>query len=85
MTSKMISIKEKIYRDLIKLKGSDESFSDVIERLIKDRKRDPLRHYGIFKDLPQKMVDDFERVINEARKDDLEKESNKNLGNGENL
>lgn len=33
--SKTITIKEKVYTDLIKVKKEDESFSDLFERLIK--------------------------------------------------
>ena len=39
MTSKMISIREEIYKELKKLKGSNESFSELIERLIKNQRK----------------------------------------------
>lgn len=32
---KTITIKETVYNDLVKLKGNDESFSDLFERLVK--------------------------------------------------
>jgi len=34
MSSKMISIKEETYNQLDRAKGSDESFSDAIDRLL---------------------------------------------------
>jgi predicted CopG family antitoxin len=76
MTSKMISIREEVYRDLKRLKGSDESFSDLIERLIKSQKKNPLKHFGIAKDMPKKVLDDFEKTVLEAKKADA-LESNK--------
>lgn len=33
--SKTITIKERVYKDLIKVKSVDESFSELFERLIK--------------------------------------------------
>lgn len=33
--AKTITIKERVYKDLIKVKSTDESFSDLFERLIK--------------------------------------------------
>lgn len=38
MSSKNISIREEIYRDLERAKGDDESFSDVIARLLAARR-----------------------------------------------
>lgn len=31
---KTITIKESVYKDLVKVKGTDESFSDLFERLL---------------------------------------------------
>lgn len=46
MSSKNISIREDVYRELKRAKGEDESFSDVIERLLSAREGDhPL--YGL--------------------------------------
>lgn len=43
MASKTISIKESTYRRLTALKGTDESFSDVIDRLVESEEgRHPL-------------------------------------------
>ncbi len=75
MTSKMISIKKEVYENLKRIKKPDESFSDVISRLIESRKKDPLRHFGIAIDLGDKFNDEFENTINKARKED----SNRNI------
>jgi predicted CopG family antitoxin len=46
MSSKNISVREDVYRALQNAKGDDESFSDVIERLLEAREGDhPL--YGL--------------------------------------
>ena len=68
MASKMISIREDVYEHLKRLKSEDESFSDVIEKLITGRQKDPLRHFGIAKDLPDEINDEFENSIVGARK-----------------
>ena len=73
MTSKMISIRKEIYEKLKKIKASDESFSELLERLIKEREKSPLTHFGIAKELPEDLVDDFEAFIMNA------KEENKKL------
>ena len=41
MASKLISVREEIYRKLKKLKQPDESFSDLLERIIKTQEKDP--------------------------------------------
>ncbi|MCZ7357006.1 MAG: antitoxin VapB family protein [Candidatus Methanoperedens sp.] len=38
MTAKTITIREDIYKMLLSIKGANESFSDLFERLIKSRK-----------------------------------------------
>lgn len=44
MSSKNISIRDDVYRELKEAKGPDESFSDVIDRLLdKDSEDHPLR------------------------------------------
>nr|MDO8117174.1 antitoxin VapB family protein [Candidatus Sigynarchaeota archaeon] len=52
---------------LEKMKLEGESFSDVILRLIASAKKDPLRHFGIGKNLPAPINDVFEEGINGAR------------------
>ena len=45
MTSKKISVKEKIYKQLERLKNQDESFSDLFERLIQDHKENSMKKF----------------------------------------
>ena len=56
MTSKMISVKEKIYKQLEQLKYPDESFSDLLERLIQNLKKDPLKHFETKRSVNSKVV-----------------------------
>ena len=70
MTSKMISIREDIYKNLKKLKGLNESFSELIERLIASQQKDPLKHFGIAKNLSDEDLDEFERTVKEGKKND---------------
>ncbi|MFO7795412.1 MAG: antitoxin VapB family protein [Promethearchaeati archaeon] len=69
MPSKLISVREEIYRKLKKLKNPDESFSDLFERIIKTQEKQPLKHFGIGKHLPEEFQDEFEAVILEAKKE----------------
>jgi predicted CopG family antitoxin len=73
MPSKIILIREETYKKLKNLKKPNENLSEVIERLITKQKKDPLKHFGIGKDLPEEVLDDFEKVVFEARKVDLKK------------
>ena len=79
MALKKISIREDIYRDLKRLKDPNERFSEVIERLINGRKKDSLKHFGIFKDLPKKVMDEFENAILEAKRIDAVRTSKRNV------
>jgi predicted CopG family antitoxin len=65
----MISVKEEIYKQLENLKNEGESFSDLFERLIQNHKKDPLRHYGIGKELPDEILDGFEKAILDSKKE----------------
>jgi len=69
MTSKIISIKKSIYDKLKLLKGEEKSFSDVIEELLSERKKDPLAHFGIGKDFSEKEQEIFEKSIEDSRKE----------------
>ena len=69
MTSKMISVKEKIYKQFEQLKNPDESFSDLLERLIQNHKKDPLKHFGIAKQIPVDILDDFEKAVSNSKKE----------------
>lgn len=77
MTSKMISLRDDVYKNLKKLKGPNESFSELIERLIANQQKDPLKFFGIAKDLSDKLVTEFEKAIIEAKKDDALKSISK--------
>jgi len=70
MTSKMISIREDIYKNLKKLKDPNESFSELIERLIANQQKDPLKHFGIAKSLSDEVLNEFERIVKEGKKKD---------------
>ena len=65
MTSKMISIRDDIYKNLKKLKEPNESFSGLIERLIANQQKNPLKHFGIAKNLSDEVLDEFERTVKE--------------------
>jgi predicted CopG family antitoxin len=77
MTSKMISIRDEIYKNLKKLKGPNESFSELIERLIANQQKDPLKHFGIAKNLSDEVLDEFEKTIKEGKKKDAAISSSK--------
>jgi len=70
MPSKMISIRDDVYKSLKKLKGPNESFSELIERLIFNQQKDPLKHFGIAKDLSEEILSEFEKAIIEGKKND---------------
>lgn len=67
MTSKMISVREDIYLKLKKLKKPSESFSELFERMIKAREKNPLKYFGIAKDLPKEILEDFEQMVLKAK------------------
>ncbi|TXT63308.1 MAG: hypothetical protein BAJALOKI3v1_390001 [Promethearchaeota archaeon] len=75
MTSKLISVREEIYRKLKKLKQHDESFSDLLERLIKTEEKEPLKYFGIAKHIPEELKKEFEDVILRAKKEFAENTS----------
>ncbi len=77
MTSKMISIRDDVYKNLKKLKSPNESFSELIERLIANQQKDPLKFFGIAKDLSSELVEEFEKAIIEAKKNDAMKSISK--------
>ena len=70
MPSKMISIRDDIYKNLKKLKGPNESFSELIERLMANQHKDPLKHFGIAKNLSDDVLDEFEGAVKEGKKKD---------------
>jgi len=70
MTSKMISIREDVYKNLKKLKGANESFSEVIERLLAIQKKEPLKYFNLAKNLPSEVLKEFEEAVFEGKKKD---------------
>lgn len=52
MASKTISIRDNVYKLLKAARRGDESFSDVIERLLKKDKADLSEYFGSLKDNP---------------------------------
>lgn len=52
MASKTISIRDDVYKLLKGVKREEESFSDVIERLLKKDKIDMSDYFGALKDNP---------------------------------
>jgi len=61
MASKNLAVREKVYRKLLEAKKGDESFSDVIERLL-EGKRDLMAFAGVFSDDRE-----FERVAEDMK------------------
>ena len=81
MASKMIAIKEELYRKLSKIKKANQSFSDIIERLLMKYEKNPLSHFGIGKDINPQDLDDFENILMDSRK--INQESAKSKWNKE--
>ena len=77
MTSKLISIRDDIYNNLKKLKDPNESFSELIERLIANQQKDPLKHFGIANNLSDDTLNAFERAVKEGKKKDAIRSSSK--------
>lgn len=65
MTHKTITISEKTYKALERLKGKDESINDVITRFTN---RMNLLEYIEATDFSEELVDKLEAVYNERRK-----------------
>ena len=63
----MIAIKEELYHKLSKIKKANQSFSDIIERLLRKYEKNPLTHFGIGKDINPQDLDDFEDILKESR------------------
>ncbi len=64
----MISIEEEIYNKLSKLKKPNQSFSDILEQLLRKYEKKPLSHFGIGKNINPQDLDDFENILLESRK-----------------
>ncbi len=69
MASKTISIKDDVYKLLKDAKRDEESFSDVIERLLKKDKTDLSEYFGALKENPllDKLEEDSKKIRAMAR------------------
>ena len=63
---KTITIRDETYHSLLSLKEKDDSFSDVIDRLISKKNRDIRDYAGALKD--SKVLDDLEDLTKKIRK-----------------
>jgi predicted CopG family antitoxin len=77
MTSKMISIRDDVYKKLKRLKNSNESFSDLIEKLISNQQKNPLKHFGIAKNLSNDVIQEFNRAIIDGKEQNIIQSSKK--------
>ncbi len=64
---KVISLSEEAYQNLRRIKGPKESFSKVVIKLTKEKKKDITKFFGIWKG-DKEMKDAFERVAEERKK-----------------
>ena len=62
---KTITIRDDTYYTLLSLKEPHDSFSDVIDRLIRRKNRDIREYAGALKDSP--VLDDLSRFTKEVR------------------
>jgi predicted CopG family antitoxin len=67
MASKNISIKDDVYNLLRDAKREDESFSDLIERLLTKDKADLSEYFGSLRDNP--ILDELESVSTKIRQE----------------
>ncbi|OPY39504.1 MAG: hypothetical protein A4E40_01109 [Methanoregulaceae archaeon PtaU1.Bin059] len=63
---KTITLRDETYHALVSLKEPEDSFSDVIERLISRKTRDIREYAGALKDSP--VLDNLGRFTKEVRK-----------------
>ncbi|WMT50575.1 MAG: antitoxin VapB family protein [Ferroplasma sp.] len=64
---KMVSLSNRAYSELKNIKNKDESFSDVILRLLENNNKDIKRFAGILKN-EKKELDWMEECVSEDRK-----------------
>ncbi len=69
MRSKQISIRKEIYDRLKNQKGENESFSDIIKRLLDSQSNfeKTKQCFGLSKELPDDLVDEFKQASKEMR------------------
>lgn len=69
MAFKTITIKERVFRELSKAKGADESFSDFFERMVHERKPDLMRFAGAWKPMKNGEKETIRSAMKEFRLD----------------
>ena len=62
---KTISIRDEVYNKLVEMKEEGESFSDVIEKLLRRKTINIRKYFGVLKD--SEVLDEIERCL-EARR-----------------
>jgi predicted CopG family antitoxin len=69
MSTKTISIREDVYSLLSRAKREDESFSEVIERLLSSQRTDLSSYFGALKDDPllDILEEDSQKIREHAR------------------
>ena len=70
MASKNIAIKEKLYERLVIKKKQNESFSDVIERLmaIEESQKNISRSFGVWDDISDEIIEEMAQSNQRMRK-----------------
>lgn len=66
MATKTISIMDDVYKLLLMNKGKNESFSDVIRRIL-IRKKDIMEYAGAWKNISDKDIKEMKENIKELR------------------
>lgn len=62
MTMKTLTIKEKVYKDLVRVKEGEESFSDLLERLARKEKKSVTEYAGFLSEKTAKgMLQDLKK------------------------
>ena len=68
MTSKNISITEDVYNKLIKIKGQNESFSELFLRLLNIQKKSLEKSFGAWQLSKKEKEEIWDDIINRPRK-----------------
>ncbi|MFX1256645.1 MAG: antitoxin VapB family protein [Promethearchaeota archaeon] len=66
MTSKNISITEDVYKKLIKIKGENESFSELFLRLLKVQKHNIEKAFGAWNLSEEEKKEIWDDIINRS-------------------
>ncbi|ADC65191.1 Protein of unknown function DUF217 [Ferroglobus placidus DSM 10642] len=62
---KTISIRDDVYKRLAEMKEEGESFSDVIEKLLKKKNTNIKKYFGVLKD--SEVLDEIEKILEMRR------------------